>query len=95
MIIVLQKTKEQESADLFFDKEGLAFLREVFNKDWYEPIKDEDDGLYDFDHEHLSSREWGGQELRPECSSENVEKIHSLKILYLGKDAASFWPFSL
>jgi hypothetical protein len=86
MIILVQKEKEQESAEILIDKEGLEFLRNLLNKDWYEP-KQEKDGLYDLDHEHLSSKDWGGEELSPQFTSQSAEKINSLKIVYLGKDA--------
>lgn len=85
MIIVVQKNKEQESAELLFDKEGLEFLRNILNKNWYEPIKKED-GFYDIDHEHLASLDWGGEELSPQFTSQGAEKINSLKIVYLGLD---------
>lgn len=86
MIIVVQKEKEQESAEILFDKEGLELLRRLLNKDWYEPMQKNDE-LYDLDHEHLSSIDWGGEELTPQFTSHGAEKINSLKMVYLGKDA--------
>lgn len=86
MIIVVQKEKDQESAEILIDKEGLEFLRNMLNKDWYEP-KQAKDGLFDLDHEHLSSKDWGGEELSPQFTSQSAERINSLKIVYLGKEA--------
>ncbi len=86
MIIIVQKEKEQESIEILIDKLGLEYLRNIFNKDWHEPIQGEDE-LYDLDHEHLFSAEWGGEELSPKFTSQNSEEINSLKIVYLGKDA--------
>lgn len=86
MIIVIQKEKEQESAEILIDNKGLEFLRTILNKEWYEP-KEGKDGLYDLDHEHLSSNDWGGEELSPQFTSQGAEKINSLKIVYLGKKA--------
>ncbi|MFM2362746.1 MAG: Immunity protein 32, partial [Bacteroidota bacterium] len=65
------------------DKEGLEFLRAVLNKDWSEPTIDNKE-LYDFDHEHLSSKDWGGEELTPEYASLDSQIIHSVKLIYLG-----------
>lgn len=86
MIIVIQKEKEQESVEILIDEKGLEFLRRIFNKEWHEP-KLGKAGLYDLDHEHLSSNDWGGDELSPEFTSDGADKIHSLKIVYLGKQA--------
>lgn len=86
MIIIVQKDKKQESVEILFDKEGLEFLRKLLNKPWHEPIQKED-ALYDLDHEHLSSIEWGGEELSPEYTSLDNEKVNSLKMVYLGNDA--------
>jgi hypothetical protein len=85
MILVVQTNKEKDTVEVLFDKQGLELLRTVINKDWYEPINKENN-LYDLDHEHLSSKDWGGDELTPEFTSQDSEKIHSVKIVYLGTE---------
>ena len=85
MILVVQKNNETDTIEILFDKQGLELLRTVINKDWYEPINVEND-LYDLDHEHLSSKDWGGNELTPEFTSQDSEKIYSVKIVYLGEN---------
>lgn len=85
MILVVQKNNETDTIEILFDKQGLELLRTVINKDWYEPINIENDH-YDLDHEHLSSKDWGGNELTPEFTSQDSEKINSVKIVYLGEN---------
>lgn len=85
MILVVQKNNESDTIEILFDKQGLELLRTVINKDWYEPINVENE-LYDLDHEHLSSKDWGGNELTPEFTSQDSEKINSVKIVYLGEN---------
>lgn len=85
MILVVQKNNETDTIEILFDKQGLELLRTVINKDWYEPINVENE-LYDLDHEHLSSKDWGGNELTPEFTSQDSEKINSVKIVYLGEN---------
>ena len=86
MTLTIQINKGGESVELFFDQKGLDLLKKIINKNWYEPIK-LDNGFYDFDHEHLISKEWGWDELTPEFTSEDSSKVHAIKILYLGRDA--------
>lgn len=83
MVLLFQLT--DDSLEVLLDKGGLDLLRSIINKNWAEPQKKEN-GLYDLDHEHLSSIEWGGQELTPEFTSENAKEIHSAKIVYLGEE---------
>ena len=85
MILIFQINDNKNSLEILFDKEGLDLLKNVINKDWNEPLKKEKN-LYDLDHEHLSSSEWGGTELTPEFTSKDAHEIHSAKIVYLGKD---------
>ena len=65
MLLTFQINDNQDSIEILFDKEGLDFLKNLIDKNWYEPIC-KADGLYDFDHEHLLSKDWGGDELTPE-----------------------------
>ena len=85
MLLTFQINDNQDSIEILFDKEGLDFLKNLIDKNWYEPIC-KADGLYDFDHEHLLSKDWGGDELTPEFTSEDSKKIESVKIVYLGKN---------
>ena len=89
MVLTAQLNNEKDSIELLFDKEGLDLLRKIINKDWYEPISKENN-LYDLDHEHLASREWGGEELTPEFTSSDSNKIQSVKMVYLGIEGKSF-----
>lgn len=82
-MLVVQKNKVSDVVEVFFDKKGLDFLRELINKQWYEPINKGSE-LYDLDHQHLLSKDWGGEELNPEFTSEDSYKIHSVKIIYFG-----------
>ena len=86
MIFVAQLLREENSLELLFDEAGLELLKNVINKHWTEPIQKHND-LYDLDHEHLTSKEWGGNELTPEYTSKEYDKVHSIKIVYLGKNA--------
>jgi len=88
MILLVQLNKDKSSIDILFDKDGLNLLREVINKDWQEPVS-KGNNLYDLDHEHLTSKEWGGDELTPEFTSRDAHKIQSAKIVYLGEDGES------
>ena len=85
MILLFQLNKEEPSVDILFDKQGLEALRNIINKHWRQPIK-KSSGLFDLDREHLSSKEWGGDELTPEFTSTDFEKIQSVKIVYLGEE---------
>lgn len=85
MILVLQLEKDKAAAELVFDKEGLTLLKEIINKEWKEPKELRSDA-YDLDHDHLSSKEWGGDELTPEFTSKGYREIHALKIVYLGEE---------
>lgn len=85
MTLTFQITADKESIELFFDQEGLDLLKKIINKNWHEPMK-LDNKNYDFDHEHLMSKEWGGDELTPEFTSENCSRVHAIKIVYIGRD---------
>ena len=88
MILTVQILDPDNTVEILIDADGLDFLRQIINKDWIEPIKNESN-FYDIDHEHLNSKEWGGNELFTEFTSESAKKVHSLKIVYLGKDGKS------
>jgi hypothetical protein len=84
MVFVAQLNKEHVTLEVILDDKALSILRNVLNKKWSEPIKNEN-GLYDIDHEHLESKEWGGNELTPEYTTEGFVKIEAIKIVYIGK----------
>lgn len=84
MLLTFQINDSKDSIEVLFDQEGLCLLKNLLNKSWYEPIQ-KADGLYDLDHEHLLSKDWGGEELTPEFSNVG-SKVESVKIVYLGKN---------
>lgn len=85
MILLLQSNSENDSAEIIFDKQGLQLLRTLLNKDWKEPVQKNNE-YFDFDHEHLASKVWGGEELTPEFSSPDSNKFQSVKITYVGEN---------
>lgn len=85
MVFVAQLNKDHDTLELLLDDKALALLRNVVNKKWHEPVKKEDN-FYDLDHEHLSSKEWGGNELTTEHTTEGFTKIEAIKIIYIGED---------
>jgi len=85
MILLAQLDKDKTSIEVLLDEAGLELLRGIINKQWKEPHLNTSN-LYDFDHEHLTSKEWGGAELTPEFTSSDAGKIHSVKIVYLGEN---------
>ena len=85
MILLFQSSSENDSAEIIFDNQGLHLLRTLLNKDWKEPVQKNNE-YYDFDHEHLVSKELGGDELTPEFSSPNSNKFQSVKITYVGEN---------
>jgi hypothetical protein len=85
MVLTFQLNNEKDSIEILFDKMGLEILRDIINKNWHEPISKKD-RLYDLDHEHLASIEWGGNELTPKFTSKDSFMIYSVKIVYLGID---------
>lgn len=87
MILVFQLDSEN-SSEILFDQEGLNFLRDLLNKNWQEPQQNENN-LYDLDHEHLLSNEWGGNELTPQFTSKGARRIDSVKMVYLGRKGKS------
>ena len=89
MVLLLQIDENPNSAELIFDKEGLGLLRDILNKKWRDPIS-KGGNMYDLDHEHLSSKEWGGDELTPEFSSPDTKKIQTLKVTYVGEKGEEF-----
>jgi|688.fasta_scaffold343801_3 hypothetical protein len=89
MILLFQLNKENDSVDILFDKDGLIALRTILNKEWKEPICDKNE-YYDFDHEHLTSKDWGGNELTPEFTSPEAHKIEAVKIVYVGEQGEQF-----
>jgi hypothetical protein len=89
MILLIQLNNGKDTVDILFDKEGLEKLRNILNKDWKEPILKEN-GTYDIDHEHFTSKEWGGGELTPEFTSNDAYKIESAKISYIGENGEQF-----
>jgi hypothetical protein len=88
MILLVQLNEDKKSVDLLFDKQGLDFLKEIVNKEWKEPVRTENE-FYELDHEHLTSKDWGGNELTPEFTSKDAHKIESIKIVYLGMKGES------
>ena len=88
MVFVVQLDNTKDTLEILLDDKGLALLRNIINKNWHEP-KMRKDELYDLDHEHLLSKEWGGGELTPEYTSEGVSKINSVKIVYIGEQGES------
>ena len=89
MILLVQLSKENNSIDILFDQEGLHALRSILNKEWKEPIHNKNE-YYDFDHVHLTSKDWGGNELTPEFTSPVAHKIEELKIIYVGEKGEHF-----
>lgn len=86
MVLYFQVNKEVNSVEILFDKDGLNLLRNIITKKWHDPTKRENN-LYDLDHEHLTSAEWGGEELTPEFTSIDALSIQSVKMVYLGGEA--------
>lgn len=85
MVFVVQLNKEQNKLEFVIDYKALSLLQSIVNREWYEP-KMKINGGYDLDHEHLASKECGGNELTPEHVTEGFIKIEDIKIIYIGKD---------
>jgi len=88
MVLTFQLNKEKDSLEILFDEEGHELFSRFINKKWEDPIPKEN-GLFDLDHEHLMSKDWGGNELTTEFTSKGKQMIHAVKIVYLGKEGES------